>query len=174
MALPKNKLTRFLSYFATYMAIYGTVGFGLFILEESIQNLQFGGWQLEKAQDYHEILVNSDLMEKTNNTMLFINKWFGWMNPIGYIAYRDYGTATDRYVMALRHTVFANAPDLMAGRRITIRLRYERIEPASNGGFDVVAGPVHIPVNTFPDIPVVEKTGIVRIIDKAAGTVTIR
>lgn len=171
MTLPRIK--KILSWIAAYLAIYGTVGFGLFILEESIQNLQFGGWQLEKTQDYAEVLTNSDLMEGTNNTMLFINKWFGWMNPIGYIAYNRYGEATARYILALRLTVFANQPDLMAGRQITARLRYERIEPGASG-FDAIAGPVHIPVKDFPDEPVVAKAGIVRVIDKAAGTVSIQ
>jgi len=158
---------------ATYLAIYGLFGFGLFIIEESIQNLQFGGWQFEKTGSHAEILLNSDLMEGMNTTMMTVNNIGGWMNPIGYIAYRNYHLATTRYILALRTTVFANAPELMDGRPMTIDLRYGFVEPAPHGGFYARSAQVRIHVDTFPDDPVVHKAGIVRY-DKKNAIVEIR
>lgn len=167
-----NHLKKAMTWMATYLAIYGLFGFGLFILEESIQSLQFGGWQFEKTGSHAEILLNSDLMEDMNVTMRLVNNIGGWMNPIGFIAYNNYAKATDRYITALRTTVFANAPELMDGRAMTVDLRYQFVEPAKTG-FYAVAGPVRVWCRDFPGDPVVHKAGIVRC-DKKNAIVEIR
>ena len=133
-------------YIAGYIALYGIFGFGLFIIEESIQSLQFGGWQLEKTGSYQEIITNSDLMEGMNKTMRLVNNIGGWMNPIGFVAYRQYATATDRYVLALRTTVFAHRPELLAGRSITTNLRPTSVQ-SRDGRYLVNVGKIRMWAN---------------------------
>lgn len=145
-----KRIQKYLKWIATYLTIYGIFGFSLFIEEESIQSLQFGGWQLEKVGDYQGILINSDIMTGFNKAMTITNIAGGWLNPIGYIAYRHYSVATERYIYALRRTVMANDPELMVGRVFDFSFKYNTYQQIEGGRYELRRGHVTVIIDNEP------------------------
>lgn len=109
------------------VTILGLITFSLFILEESFQTIMFGTWPAQDAQDWDTVLMGTDLMETTINTMEIVNYACGWLQPLAFIAYRSYGKAARYYIKGLRAKVFAISPQSFDGRVHTFIFHPQRI-----------------------------------------------
>jgi len=125
-------LKKFLEYFKIWMMIAGTIGFCLFILEEASQIATFSTFMSKNNQDYELVLAASDLMEYNNNVILTLNKYIGWINPLGYISYNQYAKAQRIYSDACVLLVLRNQPELLNGRTIEIDFTPKEIVNQAN------------------------------------------
>jgi len=100
------------------IAIMGLITFSLFILEEAFQTVMFGTWPAQDAKEWQLVKRGLDTMEKINETMKTMNKWFGWIQPFAWFAYDAYGTAADFYVKGLRAKTFAHCPECFDGEEV--------------------------------------------------------
>jgi hypothetical protein len=87
---------------AIYSAVCGLVVFPLFILEEATQMGTFGNFAAKAARDWDQIERNCNAIESANETMLWINRYFGWVNPFSYAGYDRYGRNTAAYIQSAR------------------------------------------------------------------------
>lgn len=136
-------LKEFPKWFGLYLGLCGLVFFNLFIFEEAQQQVIFSTWSSKSAGDWHLIKETIPLLEKINNTSSTINKYFGWINPIGYLAYDAYNKAEDEEIKSLKALVFANTPELFIGENIEFSFSPSEIEPA-NGYFILKNGRISI------------------------------
>ena len=122
------------------LTVIGVVTFAMFILEESLQTIMFGTWAAQDAQNWEHVLNGADAMNTTNRVLKIVTNGFGWINPFAFVSYRHYSRATDYYVESLRSKVLANAPHLMAGRKITIEFRPKSATKSTDGKSFILKG----------------------------------
>jgi hypothetical protein len=147
-----RSLKTVLTVFLTFLTIWGVVGFGLFILEESSQVLMFSQWAAADVNRWDIILEGTDLMTKTNNTSKTINKYFGWVNPISYMSYKAYTDATDIFIASAIAKVFANDPSLFIGRTISFKFTPTRTENLASGNYKLTNRNLHVFSKTSPGL----------------------
>lgn len=153
-------LKEFAKWFGLYLGVAGIITFNLFILEEAFQTCMFGGWQAADVGEWRLIKRNIDTMEGLHKTLIITNYIGGWLNPFAFVSYQGYAKAEREYIDGLTAKCFANAPELFAGKRMTVSFipnEEERLEGAwlfKNGRLSVIA------MRRLP-----EYTGIVEIID---------
>jgi beta-lactamase regulating signal transducer with metallopeptidase domain len=112
--------------------IAGTVGFCLFILEEASQIATFSTFMSKNNQDYELVLAAADLMDYNNKIIRIINKYIGWINPLGYISYNQYANAQKIYADECILFVLRNQPELLNDREIEITFTPKEIINLAN------------------------------------------
>jgi hypothetical protein len=122
-----------LSVLAVYISVTGLVTFSLFIVEESIQTAMFGTWQAIDAKDWRIVMFGADRIRDANQLLISVNYSFGWIQPLSFFAYRAYGQATDAYLQGLEAKIFANAPELFEGRKITASFTPREVSQTPDG-----------------------------------------
>ena len=115
----KNKVKIFLSILAVYISVTGLITFSLFIAEESIQACMFGTWQAIEAKDWETVKFGCDRLKEGSRLLTNMNRYFGWIQPFSFLAYRSYGEATEAYIQGLEARIFANAPELYDSKTLT-------------------------------------------------------
>lgn len=131
--LVKRRTRAILSVLAIYISVSGLVTFSLFIIEESIQTTMFGTWQAIDANDWWVVKFGADRIGEANQLLKTVNGTLGWVQPISFWAYRAYGRATDVYLQGLQARIFANAPELFDGRRISASFTPRQVQLTSAG-----------------------------------------
>ena len=91
--------------YSGWLVLIGFVSFPLFILEESCQVAMFATWAAKSAKDWDELEKGVSKLELTNQTLGWVNLWFGWINPFGWMAYHAYTVNTEVYISASRKLV---------------------------------------------------------------------
>ena len=127
------KIKIWLGFFAIYLSIAGLSSFSMFIIEESIQTVMFGGWQAVSAQDWPLVKKGAGLITQFNKGLKVVNYSTGWINPLAFLSYYDYMLASDYYVEALNANIFANDPGLFAGEIVTFKFNPDEIENRADG-----------------------------------------
>jgi hypothetical protein len=108
-----------LSVLAIYISVTGLVTLSLFICEESIQWAMFGTWRAQDAKDWELVRFGCERMRDANTLMKTINYSLGWIQPLAFLAYRAFSESTDSYIWSLEARIFANAPEIFAGKTMT-------------------------------------------------------
>lgn len=124
-------LTVLPKWFGLYLGINGLIFFNLFIFEEAQQQIIFSSWSVKDTQEWPLLKTSVDLLQDIHKTSRTINNYFGWINPIGYMAYNAYNKAEITQINSIRTMLFAQAPELLAGESITFTFRpaeKERVE----------------------------------------------
>ena len=91
--------------YSGWLVTAGLVSFPLFILEESCQVAMFATWAAKSAKDWEELERGVNRLESTNQTLRWINLWFGWINPFGWAAYHSYAVNTEVFIASSRSLV---------------------------------------------------------------------
>jgi len=114
---------------AAYISLIGLVTFSLFMFEEAIQMATFGTWPASDAKDWQLVMSGCQTIEAANHTMKIVNCSIGWIQPLAFLSYRAYARSTDYYLDAMKAKIFAHAPEMLAGHKITttISLRKARV-----------------------------------------------
>lgn len=155
---PRSLATRWariaLSCLALYLSATGLVTFSLFIIEESIQTSMFGTWQASDAGDWWTVKFAADRIGEANRLLQLINIGGGWIQPLSFLAYRSYGRATEAYLAGLEAKLLARAPELFAGRIVTVSFTALEARPTPSGYAYINRGlTVLSPVRYPPGIP---------------------
>lgn len=129
----KQRARVILSILAIYISLTGLVTFSLFILEESIQMATFGTWPAQEAKDWYLVREGCERIKDTNQALKFINNSLGWIQPLAFFAYRSYGKSTESYIAGLEAKIFANAPELFEGRKITASFTPQEVSDTPDG-----------------------------------------
>jgi len=122
----RNRANRFLQWIGvigSILAIMGLVTFSLFIHEEAFQTAMFGTWPAQDAGDWKLVKRGTELMSGINGNMKRINNICGWIQPLSWFAYDNYGQAADFYVKGLRAKVFAHQPELFDGEEVEFTVK---------------------------------------------------
>jgi hypothetical protein len=130
-----NRITGWLKYVATYLAIAGLVTFSLFILEESFQTVMFGTWPAQDVQQWEIIYEGTEIMQSTVWTLKAVNYTVGYVQPIAFLAYRKFGHSADYYTKALRAKVFAHRPDLFINQEVSFDFTPREITKRPDGSY---------------------------------------
>ena len=109
-------------FFGYYLALCGLVVFSLFIMEEAFQTTMFGTWPAQDAGDWILVKQDIEIMEFINNRMKTTNKYFGWIQPFGWLAYDSYGIAADQYIKGVKAKVMAHQPEVFEGEEVEVTL----------------------------------------------------
>jgi len=112
--------------------VAGTIGFCLFILEEASQIATFSTFMSKTNQDYELVLAAADLMNYNNSIIITLNKYIGWINPLGYISYNQYAKAQKIYADECIMFVLRSQPELLNGRDIEMSFTPKEIVNLAN------------------------------------------
>ena len=115
------------------LSIWGTVTFTLFILEESFQTAMFGTWPAQDAQRWDLVKTGLTTMRGTVRTMKIVNYSVGWIQPLAFLSYKNFGESAQSYINSLQAKALAHAPDLFVGENVSIRFRPRDIKYLKNG-----------------------------------------
>jgi hypothetical protein len=135
-----KKIKNFLMVSMAVLTLIGVVTFSMFILEESLQTIMFGTWAAQDAKNWEHVQRGADAMRVTNRVLKIVTYGFGWVNPFAFISYKHYSKATDYYIGSLESKILAQAPHLMAGRKVTMEFRPKSADKLENGGYVLRAG----------------------------------
>jgi hypothetical protein len=116
------KIDKFFTYLGKYLMIAGLVTFSLFIMEEAFQTTMFGTWPAQDAGDWILVKQDIEVMEFINNRMKTTNKYFGWIQPLGWLAYDSYGIAGDQYIKGVKAKVMAHQPEVFEGEEVEVTI----------------------------------------------------
>ena len=156
------KIKNIIGVFAIILSIMGLVTFAQFIIEESIQTTMFGTWAAQDAQDWHTVKIGADLIKKQTKLLFTVTKICGWIQPLAWISYNEYGKAAGYYTRALDAKIIAHAPELYAGELVTIYFRPKSFIEKDNKIIGT-NGNVSVIVSKRPASPVWPITGIVSV-----------
>jgi hypothetical protein len=120
-----------IKYIAAYLAFVSVFQFSNFILEEAIQTTIFGSWQAKDNPRLTKVAVK--LIESINANLKFVNNVGGWLNPLGWLAYREYHSATAYWVLATKHRILAQDPEVMEGEELAVTFTPETRENLADG-----------------------------------------
>ena len=123
-----QKIKTILQMIAIIISLMGITTFSSFILEETFQTIMFGSWPAQDAKDWRLAKIGADLQEKTIFWMKFVNYGFGWIQPLGFIAYANYARSAEFYVDGLRAKIFAHCPECFNDEEVEFIFRPQRIE----------------------------------------------
>ena len=93
----------------------------------------FGTWPAQEAKDWHLVHLGCERIKETNRALKLINNCLGWIQPLAFYAYGSYGKATDCYVAGLEAKIFANAPEVFDGRKITVSFTPQEVRETPDG-----------------------------------------
>lgn len=94
-----------------YFLLFSTVGFTMFVCEESMQITTFGCFAYSQANDFKglEDHLESTVIPTHKFAKFFINN-FGWINPIMWPAYKQYVIGNEGYIASQKAIIAANTP----------------------------------------------------------------
>lgn len=147
----KVLIKEFPKYMGIYLGLSGLVFFPMFILEEGQQQVIFASWNSKTAQEWILIKDTIPLLENINKTSMAINKYCGWINPIGYLSYNAYNKAEIEQIKSLRALIFANAPELFHNELMTFTFISNETEPKDgffifkNGKISILSSDENLP-----------------------------
>ena len=121
-----RRFQRWLTLLAAYMALVSVFQFANFILEEAIQTTIFGTWQAKNNPRLTRVGIK--LIEALNWQLAIVNNAGGWLNPIGWMAYRGYIRATDYYILAAKNHILALDPECMDGECLQVLFQPDKRE----------------------------------------------
>ena len=116
-------MQEFPKWFGLYLALSGLITFNMFILEESFQTCMFGSWPAQNAKEWPLVKRNLATMRTIQKTLKIVNYVGGWINPIAFVSYSAYVDSETEYIDGLNALVFANAPELYHGERVTFNFQ---------------------------------------------------
>ena len=145
-----NKVKSGIKWVATYLAFVSVFQFAMFMMEESIQCIQFGSWQLKNNP--RMLKVGADLAEKINNNLEWVNNIGGWTNPIGWLAYREYHGAAEYWIKATKLKILAEDPEVMIGETIDVVFSPEKTENRADSTV-LTAGKISMVLPQGSEIP---------------------
>lgn len=151
-----------LKLFFFYLAFIGIFGFSLFILEEITQVNCWAIFAASDANRYDLIKKNCDIISQTNESAKWINKYFMWINPFQYLAYKAYADGIDVYIETQQAFILANDPSVYIGEYVTLQFKYNTYKPAKNGLFAAVNNKIKIILQESPKQKTIQVSGIVR------------
>lgn len=134
MSLPRSSslLNKVKTGIKIWLMLAGTVGFSLFILEESSQIATFSTFMSKTNQNHEYVLKAADCMYINNKIIHIVNYTVGWINPLSFISYKQYAQAQELYAdMCIVH-VLQNQPALLNGRTISIDFTPKEIVSTAN------------------------------------------
>jgi len=123
-----GKIKTILQMAAIIISLMGIVTFSSFILEEAFQTVMFGTWPAQDAKDWRLAKVGVDIQKKIIFWQKFVNYGFGWVQPLGFIAYNAYINSSEYYVIGLSAKIFAYCPECFDGEEVTFIFRPQRVE----------------------------------------------
>jgi len=106
-----NRIKTFLQMAAIVISLMGVVTFSSFILEEAFQTTMFGTWPAQDAKDWRLAKIGLETQRKIVFWMKAVNYTFGWIQPLGFVAYANYSRSADYYMDGLQAKIFANCPE---------------------------------------------------------------
>lgn len=163
----------FLKCFYFYLAFVGIFGFSCFIMEESIQCIQWGSFAAQDAKRYDLVRDNCDMIVKINSKLDTINTYFMWINPFQYWSYGAFVDATNTYVASLQSLVLANDPEVYLGRTMAVTFKYNNFKKAKNGLWVAVNNKIRVVLSEEPTTKTVLISGLLRPDPEKAGGVVI-
>jgi hypothetical protein len=143
------KMKSVLTGLAVFIAMFGVIGFSLFILEEGFQCAQFGTWQAIASGNWELTLQGADIMSSINTISRIVNYSIGWINPLSFFSYRSYQVASDYYIRTLKSRVFANAPEVFIGRNVRFSFTPRTIQQHA-GHIELINDRIHILTTEMP------------------------
>jgi hypothetical protein len=150
LLLMKHRAKVILSVLALYISFSGLVTFSLFILEESIQTAMFGTWPAQDAKDWEVVKFGCERIRDANWALKAVNYSLGWIQPLAFVAYRSYGKSTDIYIQGLEARIFANAPELFAGREMSFSFTPEAKRDSPEGTLHINRNLTFISRRSYP------------------------
>lgn len=120
-------LKTFLKAFYFYIALTGTVGFSLFIMEEGIQLLSFAMFTTSDTQRWDIAKANTERMRSIQGHMRVVNACFMWIQPFQCYSYGDYIDAIDGYLDSQESMIMAMDPGLWVGERVSFKFYYRTV-----------------------------------------------
>jgi hypothetical protein len=135
-----GKIKVFLSCFAVIMSIWGTVTFSLFILEESFQCAMFGTWPAQDANRWDLVRTGTKTMQGTVNTLRTVNNIIGWIQPLAFLSYRDFGKSAQGYIDSLNAKALAHDPSMFLDEVVTIDFAPKDIKYLPDGSLLLSGG----------------------------------
>ena len=122
-----------LSFLALYISMTGLVTFSLFITEEGFQTAMFATWPAQDAKDWEVVRFGLERMKNANTALKAINYSLGWIQPLAFVSYKCYGESADAYIAGLEAKLFANAPELFSGRKMTVTFTPQTVTETAAG-----------------------------------------
>ena len=146
---------------AAVLTVLGIATFTCFILEESLQTVQFGVWPALQAGDYHTAREGLDLMVSINGSLKAVNYSVGWLHPLAFISYRAYHDAAAFFIKGTQARILAECPQAYANREVTFNFHWTTADSREDGRLVLKNGngPIHAIVETMPDTQVIAITG---------------
>jgi hypothetical protein len=164
-----RKIELFLKIVFAYIGISSLIIFPSFILEEAIQTTIFSVWPSQDVGQWRTVATGCSLMENINRSLKIVTYSVGWINPLAFMSYRAYGQATDQYITALRSKVAFHAPEMLAGKRISLMVQVRRIEPLGDSrGYRIQTNNLNIFVDEIPNQQRIQVNGMVQVRDGQA------
>jgi len=155
-----EKIKTILQMIAIIISLMGITTFSSFICEEAFQTVMFGTWPAQDAKDWRLVKTGLDIQEKIIFWQKFVNWGFGWVQPLGFVAYNVYIKASEYHILGLSAKVFAYCPECFDGEEVTFTFRPQRIEDGTAIAHQVR---VEFPPEVPPTLAPVVVRGTVRV-----------
>lgn len=144
------KIKIYFQFVAIYLTIAGLSSFAMFIIEESFQTVMFGTWQAVACQDWALVKKGAVTMKGINRSLKAVNYSTGWVNPLSFLSYYDYGIASEYYIEALNANIFANDPGVFDGEVVTFRFKPDEMENKADGQVVLRNRNIEVLTSTMP------------------------
>lgn len=88
-----------------WIAFAITIGFVMFIFEETMQTEMFAGFGFVKNEDCYGMKENVKQLEATTKFNKLVVYGAGWLNPILFPAYKEYIKANEQYIKSEKSSI---------------------------------------------------------------------
>jgi len=103
-----KKVRAFLFILGIMIALHGTIGFMMFILEEGMQTSMFAAFSYRNAKDWQGLNDHVKIMESQQRFSEITIKYFGWPAILMWPAYLKYLEQNQAYINAIKSEVAVN------------------------------------------------------------------
>lgn len=100
-----NSTNKVLVVASILLLIHGTIGFSMFVFEESMQTMMFAAFAYKEAKDWHGLEMHVERMQVVHNASVRWVYTFGWFAPVMMPAYVRYLQANQAYIDSQRSLV---------------------------------------------------------------------
>ena len=101
----KEELTWLLLIPMVLMVLSGSVGFGMFVLEEMLQLLTFAAFSYTSCDDWYGLQDHIVIMKQGHRIARFFIRYFGVLCPLMWIPYLEYVKANEQYIRTMERRV---------------------------------------------------------------------
>ena len=154
-----QKIKTALQMIAIVISLMGISTFSLFIQEEAFQTIMFGSWPAQDAKEWRLVKKATVMMDSVTWSIKWTNRIFGWIQPLGFVAYGAYWKSAEFYTEGLRAKVFAFCPECFDGEEVEFTFRPQRIDNGEGISNNLV---VEYPAEHPPGLDPVVIRGMVR------------